>query len=91
LCTRGFRYLCRFWRRRRAAAPPVVGDGTVWNAATGRAADGRRLDLVPAVRLYAFARQDDHGPDALLDHSPELTDVRPPPVPAWSGFMTPGV
>jgi len=47
--------------------------------------------LVLAVRLYAFARQDDHGPDALLDHSPELTDVRPPPVPAWSGFMTPGV
>ena len=49
----------------------VVADGTVWNAATGRAADGRRLDLVPAKRLYAFAWQDDHGPDTLLTARPD--------------------
>ena len=41
-------------------------DGTTWNGATGEAADGRRLDSVPAKRLYAFAWQDDHGPGALL-------------------------
>jgi hypothetical protein len=44
-------------------------DGTTWNGATGEAADGRRLDPVPAKRLYAFAWQDDHGPDALLTPS----------------------
>ena len=40
-------------------------DGTVWNATTGAAADGRRLDRLPTRRLYAFAWQDDHGPDAF--------------------------
>lgn len=40
----------------------IVADGTVWNGATGRAADGRRLDSVPAKRLYAFAWQDDRAP-----------------------------
>ncbi len=40
-------------------------DGTGWNGATGRSADGRRLDRVPARRLFAFAWQDDHGPDAF--------------------------
>ena len=48
----------------------VVADGTVRNAATGRAADGRRLDLVPVKRLYAFAWQADHSPDALLTTRP---------------------
>jgi hypothetical protein len=41
------------------------GDGTAWDPATGRSEDGRRLDRVPARRLYAFAWQDDHGPDSF--------------------------
>lgn len=49
----------------------VVADGTVWNGATGAAADGRQLDPIPARRLYAFAWQDDHGPDAFLTSRPE--------------------
>jgi len=48
----------------------IVADGTVWNGATGEAADGRRLEAVPARRLFAFAWQDDHGPDALLTSRP---------------------
>lgn len=40
-------------------------DGTVWDPTTGGSADGRRLERVPAVRLYAFAWQDAHGPDAF--------------------------
>jgi hypothetical protein len=43
------------------------GDGTTWDPATGRAADGRRLPRVPARRLFAFAWQDDHGPDAFYE------------------------
>jgi hypothetical protein len=38
-------------------------DGVSWNPATGDGDDGRRLTRVPARRLYAFAWQDDHGPD----------------------------
>ncbi len=49
---------------------PVDGgfaaDGTTWDPTTGEADDGRRLEPVPAKRLYAFAWQDDHGPDAFL-------------------------
>ncbi|QAU14320.1 DUF3179 domain-containing protein [Halorubrum sp. BOL3-1] len=41
------------------------GDGTVWAPATGKSDDGRRLRRVPTRRLYAFAWQDDHGPDAF--------------------------
>jgi hypothetical protein len=41
------------------------GDGTVWNGTTGLAQDGRRLDRIPAKRLFAFAWQDDHGPDSF--------------------------
>ena len=41
------------------------GDGTRWDPATGRSADGRRLDRLPARRLFAFAWQDDHGPDSF--------------------------
>ncbi len=49
---------------------PVVdgfrADGTTWNGATGRAADGRHLERLPARRLFAFAWRDDHGDDAFL-------------------------
>jgi hypothetical protein len=41
------------------------GDGTAWDPTTGRSDDGRRLSLVPARRLYAFAWQDDHGSDSF--------------------------
>jgi len=41
------------------------GDGTTWNAVTGDGEDGRTLQRVPARRLYAFAWQDDHGPDTV--------------------------
>ena len=44
-------------------------DGTVWNGATGEADDGRRLERLPARRLFAFAWQDDHGADTFW--SPE--------------------
>ena len=40
-------------------------DGTVWDGGTGIAEDGRRLDRIPAKRLFAFAWQDDHGPNAF--------------------------
>jgi hypothetical protein len=40
-------------------------DGAVWDGTTGRSEDGRRLERVPARRLFAFAWQDDHGPDAF--------------------------
>jgi len=43
----------------------LAGDGTVWDLATGRSDDGRRLARVPARRLYAFAWQDDHGPGSF--------------------------
>jgi hypothetical protein len=45
----------------------LVADGTTWDPATGRAADGRRLDRLPTRRLFAFAWQDDHGHDAFYD------------------------
>lgn len=37
-------------------------DGTRWDGATGKGEDGRRLERIPAKRLFAFAWQDDHGP-----------------------------
>jgi len=40
-------------------------DGAVWDGATGESDDGRRLERLPARRLFAFAWQDDHGPDAF--------------------------
>ncbi|AFK18560.1 DUF3179 domain-containing protein [Haloferax mediterranei ATCC 33500] len=40
-------------------------DGTDWDGATGVAEDGRKLDRVPACRLFAFAWRDDHGADAF--------------------------
>ena len=50
----------------------VVGDGTTWDPTTGTAADGRRLDRLPARRLYAFTWLDDHCSDAF--HRPESID-----------------
>lgn len=44
-----------------------VADGTTWDGATGRSADGRELEAIPARRLFAFAWRDDHGPDAFLE------------------------
>jgi hypothetical protein len=41
------------------------GDGATWSATSGESDDGRRLDRSPARRLFAFAWQDDHGPDAF--------------------------
>jgi len=43
----------------------VEADGTVWNPATGRAADGRALERLSARRMFAFAWRDDHGADAF--------------------------
>ena len=40
-------------------------DGTVWNGATGEGDDGRRLERLPARRLFAFTWRDDHGPDTF--------------------------
>jgi hypothetical protein len=45
----------------------VRGDGTRWNPVTGESDDGRRLSRVPAQRLFAFAWQDDYGPDAFYE------------------------
>jgi hypothetical protein len=47
----------------------IRADGTAWDAATGSAADGRRLERLPARRLFAFAWQDDHGVDAFYGRS----------------------
>ncbi|ELY60209.1 hypothetical protein C491_02885 [Natronococcus amylolyticus DSM 10524] len=43
----------------------IRADGTAWDAATGSAADGRRLERLPARRLFAFAWRDDHGVDSF--------------------------
>jgi hypothetical protein len=43
----------------------LFGDGTAWDPTTGRSDDGRRLSPIAARRLYAFAWQDDHGPDSF--------------------------
>lgn len=47
-----------------------VADGTTWNPASGRAADGRELRRLPARRLFAFAWQDDHGAEAFWGGRP---------------------
>jgi len=44
-------------------------DGAVWDGATGDSDDGRALARLPARRLFAFAWQDDHGPDAFWSAS----------------------
>ncbi|MFB6104676.1 MAG: DUF3179 domain-containing protein [Halobacteriaceae archaeon] len=43
----------------------LTADGATWDPATGRSDDGRSLSVVPARRLFAFAWQDDHGPEAF--------------------------
>lgn len=43
----------------------IYADGTTWDPDTGKSTDGRRLDRVPGRRLFAFAWQDAHGPDAF--------------------------
>jgi len=43
----------------------LIADGTRWNPRTGHSDDSRRLDRVAARTLFAFAWQDDHGPDAF--------------------------
>lgn len=53
------------------SARRLVADGTTWDPVTGESTDGRRLDRVPARRLFAFAWQDDHGPAAF--YTPEDT------------------
>jgi len=42
-------------------------DGTTWDGITGESDDGRELERVATRRLYAFAWQDDHGPDAFYE------------------------
>jgi len=50
----------------RAAEPGTYrADGARWDGATGESDDGRALERLPARRLFAFAWQDDHGPDAF--------------------------
>jgi hypothetical protein len=50
----------------RTAEPDTFSaDGARWTGATGESDDDRSLDRVPARRLFAFAWQDDHGPDAF--------------------------
>ncbi len=39
--------------------------GTRVDPATGRGPDGRRLERLPTRRLFAFAWQDDHGPESF--------------------------
>ncbi|WP_435360560.1 DUF3179 domain-containing protein [Haloarchaeobius sp. DFWS5] len=46
-----------------------AGDGTTWNGATGRSDDGRELTRLAARRLFAFAWQDDHGPDSFYQRT----------------------
>ncbi len=41
------------------------GDGAIWDPVTARSDDGRALRRVPIKRLFAFAWQDDHGPEAF--------------------------
>lgn len=50
----------------RTAEPDTYrADGARWTGATGESDDDRSLDRVPSRRLFAFAWQDDHGPDAF--------------------------
>ncbi|QIO21830.1 DUF3179 domain-containing (seleno)protein [Haloarcula sp. JP-L23] len=42
-------------------------DETFWNPLTGESEDGRSLTRLPARTLFAFAWQDDHGPDAFYE------------------------
>ncbi|WP_336328745.1 DUF3179 domain-containing protein [Halovenus sp. HT40] len=48
----------------------VQGNGTTWDVATGRSANGRALDRLPSRRLFAFTWRDDNGTDAFYGLSP---------------------
>jgi hypothetical protein len=54
----------------------VRGDGATFDPVSGRSDDGRRLERVPARRLFAFAWRDDHGPDAF--HEPSAARAAEP-------------
>jgi hypothetical protein len=56
----GFEFVAEDIERGRFAA-----DDASWNGATGESDDGRSLARLPTRRLFAFAWQDDHGPDAF--------------------------
>ncbi|MFW6449309.1 MAG: DUF3179 domain-containing (seleno)protein, partial [Halobacteriota archaeon] len=43
----------------------LVIDGRAYHPATGVGEAGDDLERVPAIRLFAFTWQDDHGPDAF--------------------------
>jgi|APHM01.1.fsa_nt_gi Protein of unknown function (DUF3179). len=43
----------------------LIVDDTRIDPATGRGADGRRLERLPTRRLFAFTWQDDHGPESF--------------------------
>lgn len=45
-----------------------VADGARWDGATGESDDGRSLERLASRRLFAFAWQDDHGPDAFYEN-----------------------
>ena len=45
----------------------LYGDGATWNPVTGASDDGRQLETLPTRRLFAFAWQDAHGPDAFYE------------------------
>jgi hypothetical protein len=47
----------------------LAGDGTTFDPVSGRGDDGRRLERVPARRLFAFAWRDDHGDGAFHEPS----------------------
>jgi hypothetical protein len=54
------------WSFERTVEPGTyVADDARWDGATGESDDGRTLERLPARRLFAFAWQDDHGPDAF--------------------------
>ncbi|WP_424016360.1 DUF3179 domain-containing protein (plasmid) [Halorientalis pallida] len=52
----------------------LVGDDATWDPVTGTSEDGRQLRRIPARTLFAFAWQDDHGPEAFYDATDEGED-----------------
>ncbi len=44
----------------------LVVDGFTVSPATGRGGDGTKLTRIPAIQLFAFTWQDDHGEDAFF-------------------------
>jgi len=52
-----------------AADGAFRADGARWDGVSGESDDGRRLDRVPATRLFAFAWEDDHGSGSFYPES----------------------